>query len=331
MKQRGTVAEGRTWMHSRIAHWVFPALLFSLLLHCLFWLWANHVQVNRLSDAFYDRIVPRTFHLERVKIDPQLLDSKPDMEKHASPAAIKLPQEKIFLEKPIINAPHPPAATQLDQTLLNEKPELAAPSLEDTLQTAHAAGAHPLAVDDQALVDQLLQEKAPPGKNPAIELLKPTGTSGAANGSMADEVPAGFSNLDDLLAQTGPLTPETAPIFMPADLLYDYNSAELRPAALANLEKLATLIRRNPSLCFRIEGHTDSFGGEEFNLELSKKRAESVKNWLTNVMKLPSDSIQTIGFGKARLLIPADKTIEEQQANRRVEIVILPAPDASHP
>ncbi|MEI6493515.1 MAG: OmpA family protein, partial [Verrucomicrobiota bacterium] len=123
-------------------------------------------------------------------------------------------------------------------------------------------------------------------------------------------------------AQTGPLTPETAPILMPTDLLFDYDSPDLRIEALASLRKLALLIQRNPGARFVIEGHTDSFGSEEYNLELSRKRAESVKAWLTESMGLKADSIQTVGYGKSRLLTPADGTVEQQQINRRVEIAI---------
>ena len=132
----------------------------------------------------------------------------------------------------------------------------------------------------------------------------------------------GFSNLDDLLAQTGPLTPETAPILMPTDLLFDYDSPDLRIEALTSLRKLALLIQRNPGARFVIEGHTDSFGSDEYNLELSRKRADSVKVWLTESLGLKADSIQTVGYGKSRLLAPADGTVEQQQINRRVEIAI---------
>jgi len=75
---------------------------------------------------------------------------------------------------------------------------------------------------------------------------------------------------------------------------------------------------------FLIEGHTDSVGTEESNLILSQDRATMVKMWLVREMKIPADRIETVGFGASRLIAPASGTQEEQQINRRVEIVIRP-------
>jgi outer membrane protein OmpA-like peptidoglycan-associated protein len=65
--------------------------------------------------------------------------------------------------------------------------------------------------------------------------------------------------LDSLLAQKGPLGSGTA-IRMPDDQLFEYNSADLQANSVAQLEKLGTLIKRNPKATFTIEGYTDSFG-----------------------------------------------------------------------
>jgi outer membrane protein OmpA-like peptidoglycan-associated protein len=109
---------------------------------------------------------------------------------------------------------------------------------------------------------------------------------------------------------------------MPTDLLFDYDSANLRPGATASLQKLGRLIQRNPQAIFKVEGHTDSFGGDEYNMDLSQRRAETVKAWLVGNMNIEADRIQTEGYGKTRLIVPADRSVEEQQLNRRVEIVI---------
>ena len=109
---------------------------------------------------------------------------------------------------------------------------------------------------------------------------------------------------------------------MPTDLLFDYDSASLRPGATASLQKLGRLIQRNPQAIFKVEGHTDSFGGDEYNLDLSQRRAETVKAWLVENMTIEPDRIQTQGYGKTRLIVPGDRSVEEQQLNRRVEIVI---------
>jgi len=82
------------------------------------------------------------------------------------------------------------------------------------------------------------------------------------------------------------------------------------------------LIRRNPKASFRIEGHTDATGTPEYNLELSKRRAEAVKAWLVQALHIDASRIETVGFGSSKLIVPADRSIDEQQPNRRVEIVI---------
>ena len=82
-----------------------------------------------------------------------------------------------------------------------------------------------------------------------------------------------FSSLDDLLAGGAEVTPATAPILMPTDLLFEYDSSTLKPEAASSLAKLGTLIARNSESTFRVEGHTDSFGSEDYNKALSLRRA----------------------------------------------------------
>ncbi|MFM8656404.1 MAG: OmpA family protein, partial [Chthoniobacterales bacterium] len=139
------------------------------------------------------------------------------------------------------------------------------------------------------------------------------------------DVPAGYSDLDELLAQSGGLTASNAPIFMPSDVLFGYDESFLRPGAVISLEKLGELIRRSPQSRFRIEGNTDSFGGPDYNARLSLARADSVKTWLAQTMGIEPSRIDTRGLGSTKPLAPVDGTIEQQQLNRRVDIVILRA------
>ena len=81
-------------------------------------------------------------------------------------------------------------------------------------------------------------------------------------------------------------------------------------------------MKRNPEAKFIIEGHTDSFGSDQYNQNLSEQRAESVKQWLIDNASIQPTRIETHGYGKSRLLVPATGNITEQQINRRVEIRI---------
>ncbi len=308
------------------ARWVVPALVISVLVHVIFYMWASGTEYA-LSDKYFDRIVPRTFQIERVEIDPALLEPSLAEEKQpaAAPEAVTLPEETVSFEKMMDDVKASPAVPQIDTPMLAEKPKVEPTTLAQTVEAAEKDGAQSVVRDMDALREELLVDRPEVSGRPLLEMGEPgTDPSGtrAPIGPAAGASTPGFSNLDALLADTGPLTDETAPILMPADFLYDYDSYQLRQAAVASLQKLGMLIQKNPQADFVIEGHTDSFGGDAYNGELSRRRAESVKQWLVQAMGVDPRRIQTRGYGKSRLIAPAVGSIDEQQINRRVEVVI---------
>ena len=114
---------------------------------------------------------------------------------------------------------------------------------------------------------------------------------------------------------------------MPTDLLFEYNEDELQKGARQSLMKLGLLIQKNPRSTFIIEGHTDSTGPDDYNMELSRKRAGSVKRWLVDNLSIPEELLKIQAFGESRPLTNPNGAVEEQTLNRRVEIVILPPTD----
>ena len=123
-----------------------------------------------------------------------------------------------------------------------------------------------------------------------------------ANGSVEKGALDGVASLDDLLG----LPPNILlgkKTMLPSDLLFEFNSAELRESAKVGLMKLALLMDRNPNLYCWIEGHTDLVGGDEFNLKLSIRRAEAVKNHLTRSLRMDAAKISTRGFGRYHPLV----------------------------
>jgi outer membrane protein OmpA-like peptidoglycan-associated protein len=112
---------------------------------------------------------------------------------------------------------------------------------------------------------------------------------------------------------------------LPSDLLFEYNSAELRESAKVGLMKLALLMDRNPELYCWIEGHTDLIGGDDFNLDLSVRRAAAVKQYLVESLRMDASKISTRGFGRYEPLI-TQGSVQEQGANRRVEVRMRPSP-----
>jgi outer membrane protein OmpA-like peptidoglycan-associated protein len=141
----------------------------------------------------------------------------------------------------------------------------------------------------------------------------------------------GFSDLDQLLAQKGPLGSGTK-IPMPDDQLFAFDSADLQPSSI--LQKLVTLLKRNPKATFAIEGYTDSIGSGEYNLDLSQRRADSVKQYLVEVLGIDPSQIKPRGFGATKFIVSPrpvppnasqaefDAEIAREQPNRRVVIVV---------
>lgn len=104
------------------------------------------------------------------------------------------------------------------------------------------------------------------------------------------------------------------------DVLFQTDKAELKPGAIRRLQPLARHLRKNSDLAVRIEGHTDSQGSAEYNENLSRQRAESVKSALIG-MQVEPHRIEAVGLGKDYPVTTND-TQAGRQENRRVELVI---------
>jgi outer membrane protein OmpA-like peptidoglycan-associated protein len=116
-------------------------------------------------------------------------------------------------------------------------------------------------------------------------------------------------------------------IDLAADVLFDFDKADLRPAAQETLKKAADFIRQRAKGTVRIEGHTDSKGNDAYNQKLSELRAASVKAWFTDKEGLGKVQFATQGFGAKKPVASNTKPDgsddpEGRQKNRRVEIVI---------
>jgi outer membrane protein OmpA-like peptidoglycan-associated protein len=105
-----------------------------------------------------------------------------------------------------------------------------------------------------------------------------------------------------------------------SDVLFDTGSYTLKPGAREKLAKISGILLAHPGLTLQIEGHTDSVGGDEFNQQLSERRADSVRDFLAE-QGVPVSSITARGFGKTQPVASND-TPEGRQRNRRVELVV---------
>jgi outer membrane protein OmpA-like peptidoglycan-associated protein len=114
-------------------------------------------------------------------------------------------------------------------------------------------------------------------------------------------------------------------VFVINRIYYEYNSAKLTPEAQAQLDQLALLMEKNTDIKLELRSHTDSRGKDEFNLTLSKKRAESAVTYLSG-KKIASSRFTPLGLGETQLINECDDGIEcsepEHTINRRTEIKI---------
>ena len=104
------------------------------------------------------------------------------------------------------------------------------------------------------------------------------------------------------------------------DLYFDFNSADIRHESDSTLNVIAQVLRRNPDWKLSIEGHTDAVASDQYNLELSGRRAAAVKGALVGTFGIVGGRLATAGYGESR---PQDRndTIEGRARNRRVELV----------
>jgi outer membrane protein OmpA-like peptidoglycan-associated protein len=114
-------------------------------------------------------------------------------------------------------------------------------------------------------------------------------------------------------------------IALAADVLFDFDKADLRPEATPSLEKVAAVLKSYPKATATVEGHTDSKGNDAYNQQLSERRAESVRKWLA--ASGTDIRMSTRGWGRARPVAPNAKPDgkddpEGRQKNRRVEIMV---------
>jgi outer membrane protein OmpA-like peptidoglycan-associated protein len=104
------------------------------------------------------------------------------------------------------------------------------------------------------------------------------------------------------------------------EITFDYNSANISTKSLPSVQALGKALT-NPDLkgsTFVVAGHTDAAGGEAYNQDLSERRADSIKRYLTGKYSIAAADLVTVGYGKSKLKDPANPLAE---MNRRVQVV----------
>lgn len=106
------------------------------------------------------------------------------------------------------------------------------------------------------------------------------------------------------------------------DVTFDHDSTRIRPGLYSEIDRVATVLKQYPATLIRVEGHTDSVGSGQYNMDLSQRRSLAVRDLLIQ-RGISADRIQTVGFGES-MPVASNDTGAGRQRNRRVEIKIAP-------
>jgi outer membrane protein OmpA-like peptidoglycan-associated protein len=112
------------------------------------------------------------------------------------------------------------------------------------------------------------------------------------------------------------------------DIQFDYNSANISASSLPAVQSLGRALS-NANLkgsTFVVAGHTDAIGGEAYNQDLSERRADSIKRYLTEKFGIVGTDLVTVGYGKDK---PKDPNAPMDPVNRRVQVVNMDTKTAS--
>ncbi len=337
---------------SKQRNWLFFGLIVSLALHLALCFWFYRTRFQPLEAIVSELPQTATFKVRSVDLNPNIDKNSVDT---ANPAAkpepdktdVQLPDEKKSFDKLLQEVQSSTAMPDDTRDALPDKPKVEQPDVTSVLSEIERSTAQTLSQNPNAMREQsLLNDTAISGRpQPALDGNElATSTTIKRPNSFTSKIQAdsagpskgrtpGFSDLDQLLSMKGPLGSGTK-LRMPDDQLFPYDSAELQPSAIAQLQKLGTLIQRNPKATFTVEGYTDSLGSPEYNLDLSQRRAESVKAYLVNVMGINPIQIETRGYGQTKFIVAprtppfdapqliVEAEIARQRLNRRVEIVV---------
>ena len=130
--------------------------------------------------------------------------------------------------------------------------------------------------------------------------------------------------INDLGAKVGEMEISVA---LSADILFDFDKADIKPTAETELTKLGLIIREKRTGDVTIIGHTDAKGSGSYNMKLSDRRADSVTNWLVKYAQINAEVITTEGLGETQPIAPNVKAdgsddIDGRTKNRRVDVII---------
>jgi len=319
--------------------WLWFGLVVSLAIHFALCAYFYRTRFQSVETFVAQKEQTPTFKVKSINASDLGKSSADQTNPAAKPnpdnTDVQLPDEKKSFDKLLQDVQASAALPDDMKDVLPDQPKVDQPEVNSVLTEIERSTAQSLASDPNALHEQsLLNNDSQSGRpQPALSGTElATSTTIKRPNTFTSKMPGdsagpnkgrspGFSDLDQLLAQKGPLGSGTK-LRLPDDQLFQYDSDVLQASAITQLQKLGTLIQRNPKATFSVEGYTDSFGTYEYNLDLSQRRADSVKRYLVEAMRINPAQIETRGYGSAKFRASPNGSIEEQSPNRRVEVVV---------
>ncbi len=336
------------WAGSRQRNWLLVGLMVSLLLHSALCFYFYRTQFQLADAVLKTPEQTATFNVKSLDAKPldkaSMDQTAPAAKPEADKTDVQLPDEKKSFEK-LLDEMHASTAMPDDTSdVLPDQPKVDQSNASSILNEIERSTSQVLSKNPNATREQsMLSESAVSGRpQPALTGTELATSTTIKRPNVINKIPGdsagpdrgrapGFSDLDSLLSQKGPIGSGTS-IRLPNDQLFGYDSADVDPGGLEQLQKLAVLIKRNPKARFRVEGYTDSLGSPDYNFELSQRRADSVKQYLIQGLGINPGQVDARGFGAAKFLVqprPVPPNTPEEQAeisrqrpNRRVVVVV---------
>ncbi len=313
--------------------WIFGALAIALVLHLVF-AWAlGWYKIPGLEIPSSHSAPTGPFTVKSIEINPDAFKSQTDN-----------PINRL----PVAEPPQNPAQFNLDPNLVEKalqtpQPALAAPSVPEpgkVIAATEMSQGLPFAESDTAKISAEIAKVEPStsagpvtSSKFAQELInantgpaQPGAASGAqVTGDGKTGTLPGFAQLVPSFHATAPdlsKLPEPVLLRLPSDVLFDFDSAILKPSADPLLSQAIGMVTKYPQADIQIDGYSDSFGKPDYNLTLSQQRAEAVQAWLQDHISQSGYKYRSQGHGSANYVVSPQGTIDQQQSNRRVEILI---------
>jgi outer membrane protein OmpA-like peptidoglycan-associated protein len=313
--------------------WIFGALAIALVIH-LIAAWAlGWYKIPGMEMPFNHSPPSGPFTVKRIEINAD---------------ALKARQDDPITRLPVAEPPKNPAQFNLDANLVEKalqtpQPTLATPSVPEpdkVIAATDLSRGLPYAESDSSKISAEIARVEPAaGGGPmtssklAQELISadtgpaqpgtPAGAPPTGNG-ITGKLP-GFAELAPGFKSPGPNLsnlPEPVLLRLPSDVLFDFDSAKLKPEADYLLSQAVGLITKYPEADIHIDGYTDSLGKPDYNSTLSRQRAEAVQAWLQQRIAQAAYKFHSQGHGSSDFIVSPQGGIEQQQPNRRVEILI---------